>query len=589
MYTTPLSLRYAEAFALNFEAVMIKLANSARAQYASIDPLVPHLSGSLTPFTPEQGTLGDVDPSEDDEWQALLARADGSLTRVSQVFFVAAYCLECCTSGLLRLREQVAERRERLRRAFSTLDPDVQVVAQHTIRALHINSLALDGHLIRPHKVKDFAVFAHLTLQWLLHVGQIIDGELPEKALLTYARLPEYVLGAVMSCFTIVPIDQISEPTELLHNFALIFANKHYVRSPIVQARIVRFFSAVAKDGRTRYLVCGLPRVIELMFPRVLEFYASIQVTGTNATNIDRFQYRGIASDLLIAWLSIADLQTFFRNRVDDPIYSNFVYYLVDDSLTLADRSFTNLTRITAALRDGDDGPDGLAELQTARGDLGYLVQAVDKGFQLMRAIALFASNVFHECTVLDSLTKLLLCYMDAFVKHEEYFRAENFGDVAFDPKALLTSLLRIANTVAEDVKIVDRLVCNEMYPPEGLARPLHQLAEREGVDSDVVRRFEVFIQTVIERTAVAEAEKVDTSDAPDEFIDEITSELMQDPMKLPSGHFMDREAIKKMLLTRPIDPWTTIPFTIEECVPAVELKQKIEEYLAQKRAEGNK
>jgi ubiquitin conjugation factor E4 B len=447
---------------------------------------------------------------------------------------------------------------------------------------------------MRPHKVEDFVNFSNLTLQFLLQTGQIIDGALPEQPLPVYARLPEYVLGAITACLNVTPVHQIPEPTELLRRFALIFSNKLYVRSSIIKSRIVSFFSSVAKDQRTRYLVVGLPRIIELMFPRLLEFYSSIQVTGTNDMNFDRFNYRFIASDLLIAWLSIPDLQVFFRSQAADPIYTKFVFYLVDDSLTLADKSLNELKTIANANREGQEGDTNenaqvVEELQNARTSLSHWVPAVDKAFQVMVVIATFAAQVFHEPVVLDGLTKLLLCYMDAFVNHSEYFSVENLRDVTFDPRALLTSLLRIANAVVDELVIIDRLVANEMFPAEPMLDALKAIAAREGIDSDVLRRFEGFSQVVKERKLVLEADKVDISDAPEEFLDRVTYELMKEPMRLPSGCIMDHEALQKMLLSRPVDPWTALPLTIEECVPDTELKQQIEEYLAQKRAQRNR
>jgi negative regulator of sigma E activity len=56
-----------------------------------------------------------------------------------------------------------------------------------------------------------------------------------------------------------------------------------------------------------------------------------------------------------------------------------------------------------------------LAEIEQARNNLSYCVQAVDKRLQLMRATTTVAPSVFHKSTILDSLTKLLQCCMDAF------------------------------------------------------------------------------------------------------------------------------------------------------------------------------
>jgi len=83
---------------------------------------------------------------------------------------------------------------------------------------------------------------------------------------------------------------------------------------------------------------------------------------------------------------------------------------------------------------------------------------------------------------------------------------------------------------------------------------------------------------------SVAEDEAL-VADAPDEFLDEIMSTFMSDPIVLPSGHFVDRSTITQHLLNDPIDPFNREPMTIDGIKPAVELKAKIDAWLEEKRA----
>ena len=72
----------------------------------------------------------------------------------------------------------------------------------------------------------------------------------------------------------------------------------------------------------------------------------------------------------------------------------------------------------------------------------------------------------------------------------------------------------------------------------------------------------------------------IDYSDAPDEFIDSISAELMTDPVLLPtSNQILDRSTIEQHLLSDPKDPFNRRPLSKNDLIPQVELKQKIEEY----------
>lgn len=83
---------------------------------------------------------------------------------------------------------------------------------------------------------------------------------------------------------------------------------------------------------------------------------------------------------------------------------------------------------------------------------------------------------------------------------------------------------------------------------------------------------------------SVAEDEEL-MADAPDEFLDEILSSFMLDPVILPSGHFVDRSTITQHLLNDPIDPFNREEMTIDDVKPALELKAKIDQWLLEKRA----
>jgi ubiquitin conjugation factor E4 B len=70
---------------------------------------------------------------------------------------------------------------------------------------------------------------------------------------------------------------------------------------------------------------------------------------------------------------------------------------------------------------------------------------------------------------------------------------------------------------------------------------------------------------------------------APDEFLDEILSTFMKDPVVLPSGHIVDRSTITQHLLNDPMDPFSRQPLTADQVQPAVDLKRRMEAWLEEK------
>lgn len=96
---------------------------------------------------------------------------------------------------------------------------------------------------------------------------------------------------------------------------------------------------------------------------------------------------------------------------------------------------------------------------------------------------------------------------------------------------------------------------------------------------------FESLPELVEHAQELVKSDEILMADAPDEFLDEILSTFMKDPVVLPSGHFVDRSTITQHLLNDPIDPFSREPMTIDDVRPAVELQARMKTWLDEKRA----
>ncbi|KAF6106937.1 ubiquitination factor E4A [Phyllostomus discolor] len=74
-------------------------------------------------------------------------------------------------------------------------------------------------------------------------------------------------------------------------------------------------------------------------------------------------------------------------------------------------------------------------------------------------------------------------------------------------------------------------------------------------------------------------------ADACDEFLDPIMSTLMSDPVVLPSSRVtVDRSTIARHLLSDQTDPFNRSPLTMDQIRPNTELKEKIQQWLAERK-----
>ena len=70
----------------------------------------------------------------------------------------------------------------------------------------------------------------------------------------------------------------------------------------------------------------------------------------------------------------------------------------------------------------------------------------------------------------------------------------------------------------------------------------------------------------------------------PEKFCDPISTDLMNDPVKLPSsGQILDRKTIKQHLLNDEHDPFNRAPLKYKDLIELPEFKKEIEDWVKEK------
>ena len=123
------------------------------------------------------------------------------------------------------------------------------------------------------------------------------------------------------------------------------------------------------------------------------------------------------------------------------------------------------------------------------------------------------------------------------------------------------------------------------------LALKIKNSKSKVKVDYITSEQFDNFVDNVLKKAEEKfKKETISYDDAPEEFVDPITAELMNDPVILPSSKVVvDRTTIETQLINDPVDPYNRSPLKKEDLIPNEELKKKIEEYKEKKMAEAKK
>lgn len=158
-----------------------------------------------------------------------------------------------------------------------------------------------------------------------------------------------------------------------------------------------------------------------------------------------------------------------------------------------------------------------------------------------------------------------------------------------FDPKTLLSEFIDIYLNLGGSQNFVDAVARDgRSYKPanfDSATRILTRFSLKSGEDIAKWEQLKEQFKTAKENE---DQDDEDLADAPEEFMDPLMATLMTDPVQLPiSKQILDRSTIRSHLLSDPHDPYNRTPLKIEDVIPAIELKAKIDEWRNAMRAKA--
>ena len=80
---------------------------------------------------------------------------------------------------------------------------------------------------------------------------------------------------------------------------------------------------------------------------------------------------------------------------------------------------------------------------------------------------------------------------------------------------------------------------------------------------------MDAFVKAIQKQLGQLQRREELLEEAPEEFLDELTGELMSDPVMLPNSlMILDRSNVERLLQERPVDPYDRTPLTVEQLIP---------------------
>lgn len=211
------------------------------------------------------------------------------------------------------------------------------------------------------------------------------------------------------------------------------------------------------------------------------------------------------------------------------------------------------------------------AEYEKNEGKARSLFLTADGTVEMLAYLSEEIVEPFMRPELVDRIANMLGFFLSQLVGPScTGIAVENREKYSFDPKKLLGTLIDIYLNFWKQQEAIHNFLLavgkdERSYNHNHFIRA-RDIIQKTGIRSPAVCEAIIDFANAVERNRIIDLEIV--IDYPDEYLDPLLSEVMKDPVKLPSGTIMDRSVIVRHLLNKETDPFTNLPLTLEQLVP---------------------
>ncbi|TFK52628.1 hypothetical protein OE88DRAFT_1628311 [Heliocybe sulcata] len=625
-----------DGFMVNLQAILLRFAEPFMdAHYSKIDKIDPLYYAHSSRVDLKEETRVNATSEEAGKWEEE-NRGNGALVAapnfISDIFYLGLAMNHYGYQKTIQSYDDLAKTTDDMRRHLDMLQGDTswqgtpfQARAEAAINTVknemskvHVQQLAYETQLGDPELVFRSIGFTTFSSTWLIrfvdsknkHPNPTIELPLPKEVPLSFRVLPEYLLEDIVDYYLYIvrhtpqSLD-LSGKNELVIFCLTFLTSTWYIKNPFLKSKIneVLFFGILGYRGERTGVLGGTlnshPLALKHLMPALMHFYIEVEQTGASSQFYDKFSaWRNIAYILKAVWDNPVHRDALRNETHNVEKFVRFVNLMINDVTYLMDESLSELTQIHNIQTEMEDPSWQTKPLQVRREREATLRQLERHAIgyttlgrstvDMLRIFTAETKGPFMMPEIVGRLAAMLDYNLDVLVNRTADLKVKDKEKYKFEPRRLLSDILQVylnlsdqgdfARAVAED---------GRSYKKELFEKAMYIARHRNLKTPDEVEILRMFVVKVEEMKATIEAEE-DLGDIPDEFLDPLMFTLMRDPVILPSSKtVIDRSTIKAHLLSDTKDPFNRQPLSIEDVEPDLELKAKIDAFLAERSRKG--
>ncbi|KUI73598.1 Ubiquitin conjugation factor E4 [Cytospora mali] len=578
----------------------------------------------------KEETKLNADQSQSDEFYS--QKLDGESNFISEVFFLTLaahhYGSEATQAKLksldkdIKFYEKHLKTMEAERVKFVNSPHQLQLfeltLKRHTDVLEKSMSLkyAIEGVLLDEKMQGRSLQFMRYVAVWLLRVASQSDYKpdrpltlpLPKEQPEAYKCLPEYALQDVVDnfkfVFRYVPQIILSAIGDEMIALCLAFLeSSEYVRNPYLKSTLVTLlYSGTWPTYHLRKGVLGdaltnLKFANDHLLHAVMKFYIEAESTGAHTQFYDKFNIRyEIFQIIKCVWSNdFYKDQLAKQSRTDRQFFVRFVNLLLNDATYVMDEALSKFPKIhdlEKELRENqslsqEDRQKKEEELHTVEGQATSYMQLANETIAMMKLFTKALCESFTMPEIVARLAGMLDYNLDTLVSPKsQNLKVDNPDKYHFNAKTLLPDIVEIFINLGSAQSFVEAVAADGRSYKASTFDRASDIMSKKGLKApeELMAWNDLKVRFAKAKEVLDQAE-LDFGEIPSEFEDPLIGDLMKDPVILPSQNIVDRSTIVQHLLSDEKDPFTRQPMTIDDIVPADDLRQQIDAWKAEKLA----
>ncbi|KAF8158117.1 ubiquitin elongating factor core-domain-containing protein [Crassisporium funariophilum] len=623
-----------DSFVLNMQSVLLRFAEPFMdANYTKMDRIDPLYYVHSSRIDLKEETRIKATSEEAQEWEDKHKTPDAPPPNfISNIFYLAIAMSHYGYLSTITNYNNLAKHVDELQRHLDMLNGDgswmgsplqarTEAAIQHVKNEqgkIKRQQLAYEAGLLDPEMVFRSIGFTNFLSTWLIrqvdpkkaHPSPAIQLPLPEEVPMSFRVLPEYIVEDIVDYLhfavqTSPDKFELSGKEELMTFVLTFLISTWYIKNPFLKSKINDvLFMSIWGYGRERNGILGNflnshPMALKHLMPALMHFYIEVEQTGASSQFYDKFNARrNISYILKVVWNNPTHRQALNIEAKNVDKFVRFVNLMINDVTYLMDESLSELTQIHNIQTEMDDKATWNSKPQEYRRERESTLRSLERhasgyttlGRSTVELLKIFTAETkapFMMPEIVDRLAAMLDYNLQALVGPRcQDLKVREPEKLKFNPRALLSDIIQVFLNLSDQPEFVQAVAGDGRSYSKELFDRAADIAIRRSIKSETeIAQLRLFVDKVEEAKVALDAEE-DLGEVPEEFLDPLMATVMRNPVLLPSSKaILDLATIKSHLLSDSKDPFNRAPLKIEDVVPVLELKTRIEEFLTDRRS----